>query len=599
MIRLAPALAALAAAATSFLAPLAAQAACSIGYETLPVTMQNLQAHLDAKINGHPVRFVVDSGAFFSMITPGTAAELKLPQRPLPANFVIRGLGGDVVPYLTEVNLGIAGADLHNIQFLVGGGETGGGTAGLLGQNVLHILDVEYDFADGLIRIVRAKGCEHADMVYWDPSKDHHMVPLTPSDPGSRMTTAYAAIDGKRIRVMFDTGSNLSYVSLAAARRLGFDPKAPGVVDGGLWRGIGRRPFHTWIMPVDSFSLGDEEVRHTQLRVGEADLPDVDMLVGADFFLSHHVYVANSVQRIFFTYNGGPVFNLRTEVADVPPAPAPVATQDGAKPSAAGDLAEGAQPKDADGYARRGAASLARREFAQAIADLTKAHDMAPGEAAYLYERGLAYRDNRQPFLARADFDAALKIDPASVDARIARAEMEFVGRERASALADLDAVAAAAPKPADVRLALGELYLRADAFAPAAAQLDLWIHAHDDDARLEHALAARCWAGAMGGEDAGRTMAACDSALRRGPKDPLALNGRGWLRLRQNTPDKAVADFNAALAERPKSGWALYGRAVAEQKGGQADASKADLAAALAAQPKIVDEARAQGLAP
>ena len=36
------------------------------------------------------------------------------------------------------------------------------------------------------------------------------------------------------------------------------------------------------------------------------------MLIGADFFLSHHVYVANSQRKLYFTYNGGPVFNLTT-----------------------------------------------------------------------------------------------------------------------------------------------------------------------------------------------------------------------------------------------------------------------------------------------
>ena len=30
------------------------------------------------------------------------------------------------------------------------------------------------------------------------------------------------------------------------------------------------------------------------------------MLLGADFFLSHRIYVANSRDKLYFTYNGGP-----------------------------------------------------------------------------------------------------------------------------------------------------------------------------------------------------------------------------------------------------------------------------------------------------
>ena len=36
------------------------------------------------------------------------------------------------------------------------------------------------------------------------------------------------------------------------------------------------------------------------------------MLIGADFFLSHRIYVASSQRKLYFTYNGGPVFNLDT-----------------------------------------------------------------------------------------------------------------------------------------------------------------------------------------------------------------------------------------------------------------------------------------------
>jgi hypothetical protein len=34
------------------------------------------------------------------------------------------------------------------------------------------------------------------------------------------------------------------------------------------------------------------------------------MPLGTDYFLSHHIYVANSQRKLYFTYNGGPVFNL-------------------------------------------------------------------------------------------------------------------------------------------------------------------------------------------------------------------------------------------------------------------------------------------------
>jgi hypothetical protein len=32
------------------------------------------------------------------------------------------------------------------------------------------------------------------------------------------------------------------------------------------------------------------------------------MIIGADFFMAHRIYVARSQGKIYFTYKGGPVF---------------------------------------------------------------------------------------------------------------------------------------------------------------------------------------------------------------------------------------------------------------------------------------------------
>ena len=58
---------------------------CTIGKVIeLPVTMDGLGPMIDAKINGTPVRLMVDSGSFFSILSPGSAAELHLATQTLP-----------------------------------------------------------------------------------------------------------------------------------------------------------------------------------------------------------------------------------------------------------------------------------------------------------------------------------------------------------------------------------------------------------------------------------------------------------------------------------------------------------------------------------
>jgi len=63
-------------------------------------------------------------------------------------------------------------------------------------------------------------------------------------------------------------------------------------------------------------------------------LDNADMLLGADFFVSHRVFVANKEHKLFLSYNGGPVFNLsqnRPEPTAASPEDQPDAPADEAK----------------------------------------------------------------------------------------------------------------------------------------------------------------------------------------------------------------------------------------------------------------------------
>ena len=88
------------------------------------------------------------------------------------------------------------------------------------------------------------------------------------------------------------------------------------------------------------------------------------------------------------------------------------------------------QPTDAAGFARRGAAFAARRDFEHAIADLTRACELAPNQPDYFYQRGVARENNRQPFQAMEDFNQALKLKPDDVPALLARSALHLAARD-------------------------------------------------------------------------------------------------------------------------------------------------------------------------
>jgi hypothetical protein len=133
----------------------------------LPITMAGMRPLMTASINHVDVQFVVDSGAFYSMMSAGSAAALKLRTSPAPAGFYVIGARGTAEASIATVQtFSLAGAALHNVEFLVGGSEAGQGSAGLLGQNFLHIADVEYDLGQGMVRLMKPDDCGKTMLAY-------------------------------------------------------------------------------------------------------------------------------------------------------------------------------------------------------------------------------------------------------------------------------------------------------------------------------------------------------------------------------------------------------------------------------------------------
>ncbi len=360
-----------------------------------------------------------------------------------------------------------------------------------------------------------------------------------------------------------------------------------GVVAGGESWGIGSRTVKTWIAPFQSFKIGDEEVRNTKLRIGELGLPYTDMLIGADFFLSHRIYVASSQNKLYFTYNGGPVFNLAQRHAL---RAGEARVQEPRTPD---------QPTDAAGFARRGTAYAARRDFASALADLNRACELAPTEAAYFYERGTAHWGNRQPDLALADFDAAIKLKADDVPSLIARATLRAARGESTAVVADLDAADRVAQKEAPERMKMGRLYVSAGQPAAAVVQYSKWIDAHaQQEIGMDEARNSRCWARALWGQELDEALTDCNAALRIKPNAASYLDTRGLLFLRRSSYDKAIADYDASLRLEPKHAWSLYGRGLARLRKGETAAGHADIAAATALRTHLAAGAKAASVA-
>jgi tetratricopeptide (TPR) repeat protein/predicted aspartyl protease len=564
---------------------------------------------ITAKINGEEVRFILDSGAFWSEITAAAAEQFKLGTRPL-YGLMLKGVGGTASASVATVKkFDLGGAKLSNTEFVVGGSEVGAGAIGLLGQNFLEKFDVEYDLANGIIRLLVDTDCSHVNLAYWlTPDQPYSVMEISKTTLKEPHTAASVYINGIRTHVFFDTGAATSVLSLKAAARAGVKLGTPGVVEAGYTFGIGRGTVKSYIATFDSLKFGDEgeEIKHARLRMADLDLGSTDMLIGSDFFLSHRVFVANSQHRLYFTYNGGPVFNLsaqrpaaaQSEQSDSSASP-PSSPDDAV--TAAADAKKPDQPADAAALVRRGAASAARHDYEQALADLNRAIELEPTNAEYLYQRGRVFWAKRDGPSARADFDHALELDPTHLQARMARAEFRAAAKDVPGAKADLDFVDGVAAKPSNVRFEMARVYESVELFEAAILQYDSWIPAHPQDVLLATAYDRRCVDRALVGQDLAKALADCNLAVGLIPKTAQGafLGNRGLVRFRLGDYDKSIADFSASLLLRPNNAWVLYGRGLAKLRKNQPTESSIDIAAAEKIAPKISERYAHYGIVP
>jgi tetratricopeptide (TPR) repeat protein len=558
-------------------------------FAELKVTMLGPRPLVDVQLNGKTVRFTVDSGAFYSIIDTAVARQLKLPLEM--SNIQVKGVTGTADTYLTHVDtVTLAGADLSHVPFVVASvSDFGGNSVGLLGQNILGLGDVEYDLPHGFVRLFRTQNCGRNSLAYWSAGQGVAVVKLDPRDERSRLSTGHGKLNGQDLKVTFDSGAGKSLLSTGAAARAGVHPGAPNVKELGFSSGVGRRLLKTYAGVFENFQLDSEELRNVRISFGDM-APETDMLLGADFFISHRIFISNTQHRAYITYEGGPIFSTSPKVLERDPT-------SHTEVAAAPQKDSGTEPTDADGFARRGAARLSAGAVANALADLDKAVSAAPDSEDYRLLRARARLANRQPFLALADLTAVLDQHPANADALLLRALARIAEGKADLARADLDAADHVLPAEAEQRLEIGRAYAAIDAFGPASSAFSQWLKSHPDSSGRATAFAHRCRAEAFLGRDLDRAVGDCNRALDITPRNENALEGRGLARLRQGKADMALKDLDAVVQAHPKWGEAQYLRGMARQAAGQAEDGRADQITALATGPRLGERMKALGL--
>ena len=284
---------------------------------------------LDGMINGQPIKVLVDTGATTSVMWEDQARELGLSLVPNPYAHTYGATGKDRVLQTSIKHLRIGSLAINDQDIAVigsSGDHRGSEAALILGENFLANFTTEFDLAHGVMRLLRPQGCQPEQMVYWN--KPYSLAELEPTNINDPSIELMVNLNGKQVRALLDSGASTSIISTSAARRVGVKVQT----DAGTSFGIAGKPIATSLGVFDDIQVGDETVRNVTLRI--ADLFERDkevqtgavvaapvgdfptMLLGGDFFQSHRVIVMLKERKLLFTYNGGPIFQVRASGDD-------------------------------------------------------------------------------------------------------------------------------------------------------------------------------------------------------------------------------------------------------------------------------------------
>jgi len=293
---------------------------CQIGnVASFPVETDTNQLLTRGAIDGHPVRVLIDTGSYMSLIWRSAAERLGLRLIGGPRARLF-GLGGESrVDAIFVDELQVQSFTAKSLRIAVAG-DLPSDVDFILGEDFLGRRSVEFDVRHGIVRTMETAGCAPAELPYW--SKTYSMADLIASPRNAQAIRVNVLLNGHPIRAQIDSGSSASLLLKSTADSAGVHY----VTSSSEVVGIGRRSLRIWVADVQSFKLGDEIINNTQLRVAElgkyrttdrigSRIPiptggEPYMLLGVDFLRAHRLLIDNTTRKIVFTYEGGPVFQI-------------------------------------------------------------------------------------------------------------------------------------------------------------------------------------------------------------------------------------------------------------------------------------------------
>ncbi|NHO57103.1 hypothetical protein GOB86_08525 [Acetobacter lambici] len=254
--------------------------------------------NIPVSLNGHVARMIVDTGSEGSLLSPEAAALFDT-QLDRSMHTMVHGTGGvgRIVPNAVVRSFKMGGLEFGPVSIPVDAlpavPRTDPAVEGLVGGDLLSRYDVEFDVAQGTLSFWSAGTAECSGPQEW--RYIYRAVPL--QNAGERVI-ARVDLDGHALQALVDSGARSCIVSTSAAERMGVTQPILAADPGGLTTGVdGHEQTYHW-HKFGMMQIGQEQEKSPVLTVAPVQ-DTVDMLLGADWFAAHRVWISYRTHMLY------------------------------------------------------------------------------------------------------------------------------------------------------------------------------------------------------------------------------------------------------------------------------------------------------------
>jgi len=253
----------------------------------LPTRLTQSGLEVTGQINRVDTRLLVDTGAERTVLTAQTIRSELLARSKLSIT-QLTGVTGTISNADVFADLQLGAVDFQQ-RFAVADIP---GVGGLVGGDLLSDYDVELDIPERRVRLWKASSCR-ADQLPWTGQRATLSAHVT---MGNRVVVP-AAVNGRPVDALLDTGSSISLLSADLPGHLGgrATPEDTMATIPGIGAGSAMVRFHRFA----SMDVGQDHIPSPLIAIGETLSIAPDMVLGLDYLKGHRIWISYRARQVF------------------------------------------------------------------------------------------------------------------------------------------------------------------------------------------------------------------------------------------------------------------------------------------------------------